>query len=371
MQLDEALQTGAIHLPWPISVSGEIFDGHIMHLSSICQKKCGGASACASAFADKGEGVCIHGMSYFQIKIKEYAVTILGVRGSNNPNSSKPHLKDALKGRSVNSKQVQDWACKTESLLAAVENEFLRRQSELLDPLHDPIKLGRQIESIANRLVSIDPSRPLDEQIERAPPDLKSLVKAAGLLSDSFDLLTIYFNPAAASFGRKTYISIHGLLIKLVSILSNPDPSEENSNPVRIYFSGSCYRQVSVYESFKLVPFALISNAVKYSADGKVRVNLTDRAGVVEVSVESVGPLIEPEELGLIFNKRFRGKWAKKSAPGSGVGLYLAKIVADANSFTIRVSSNKQNGSPKDKPLATNRFTFEISAVELKGPGSK
>jgi len=362
MQLVEALRSGAIHLPWPITVSGEIFDGHNMHLSSMCQKKCGITPACASPFADKGEGICIHGMSYFQIKVREYAVTILGVRGANNQNTTRPHLKDALKGRSVNSQQVLDWASKTESLLAAVENEFLRRQSELLDPLHDPIKLGRQIESIANRLVSNDPSRPLEEQIDRAPPDLKSLVKAAGLLNDSFDLLTIYFNPAAASFGRKTYISIHGLLIKLVSILSNPDPTEENSNPVRIYFNGTSYRQVSVYESFKLVPFALISNAVKYSADGKVRVNLVDRAGIIEVSVESVGPPIEPDEIGLIFNKRFRGKWAIRAAPGSGVGLYLAKIVADANGFTIRVTSNKHSGSPKDKPLATNRFSFEISS---------
>jgi anti-sigma regulatory factor (Ser/Thr protein kinase) len=313
-------------------------------------------------FADKGEGVCIHGMSYFQIKVREYAVTILGVRSSNNPNATKPHLKNSLKGRLVTSQQVLDWASKTGSLLAAVENEFLRRQSELLDPLHDPIKLGRKIESIATRLVATDPSRPLEEQIDRAPPDLKSLVKAAGLLSASFDLLTIYFNPDAASFGRKTYISLHGLLKKLVSILSNPDTSEENSNPVRIFLNGECRRNVSVYESFKLVPFALISNAVKYSADGTVRVNLMDRAGTIEVSVESVGPLIEPEELGLIFNKRFRGKWAAKVAPGSGVGLYLAKIVADANGFTIRVTSNKQSNLSKDKPLATNRFVFEISA---------
>lgn len=362
MQLVEALHTGAIHLPWPISISGEIFDGHNMQLSNVCRKKCGGGAACASTFDDKGEGVCIYGMSYFQIKVKEYAVTIIGVRGLNNSNSSKPHLKDALKGRLVNSKQVQDWASKTENLLATVENEFLRRQSELLDPLHDPIKLGRQIESIANRLVSIDSSRPLDEQIERAPPDLKSLVKAAGLLSDSFDLLTIYFNPEAATFGRKSYISLHGLLKKLVSILSNPDASEENRNPVQIFLNGECRRNVSVYESFKLVPFALISNAVKYSTDGKVRVNLVDRAGIIEVSVVSVGPLIEPEELELIFNKRFRGQWAIKSAQGSGVGLYLAKIVADANGFSIRATSNRHNTSHKDRPLATNRFQFEITS---------
>lgn len=361
MQLIEALRSGAICIPWPIYVAGEIFDGQNMHLSSICQKKCGNTPACGVDFDVNGEGVCDHGMSYFQVRVREFTVTLLGVRSINNHNSSKPHLKDALKGRLVDFQQLLSWASKAENLLAAIDNEFLRRQSELLDPLHDPIKLGRQIESIANRLVGTDPLRPLDEQIERASPDLKSLVKAAGLLSDSFDLLTIYFNPDAASFGRKSSISIHGLLKKLVNILSNPDSTEDNSNPVRIELNGLCYRKILVYESFKLVPFALISNAVKYSSDGRVRVNLIDRAGVIEVSVVSVGPLIEPDELEVIFNKRVRGKWAIKSATGSGVGLYLAKIVADANNFNIRVTSSRHNTSSKDRPSATNRFFFEIS----------
>ena len=361
MQLVEALKSGAIHLPWPIFVSGEIFDGHNMHHSVICQKKCGSAPACAGTHTNINGEICIHGMSFFQIKVREFVVTILGVRSDNNPNASKPHLKDALKGRLVKAQQVTDWMNKTESLLAAIDNEFIQRQSEMLDPLHDPIKLGRRIENIALRLISDDSSRSTEDRIERAPPDLKSLVKAAGLLSDSFDFLTIYFNPAAASFGRKTYISLHGLLMKLVSILSNPEPTEENNTPVKIFLNGECRRNVSVYDSFKLVPFALISNAVKYSADGKVRVTLIDRAGIIEVSVESVGPLIEPDEIDHIFNKRFRGKWAKKMAQGSGVGLYLAKTVAEANGIVIRVSSTKQNTSPKDKPLATNRFYFDIS----------
>ncbi|MBI1887793.1 MAG: sensor histidine kinase [Nitrosomonadales bacterium] len=362
MQLVDALRSGAIHLPWPVSVKEGIFDGHNMHQSSVCQKKCGNTPACTTTFAGMGEGLCTFGMSYFQVKVKECLVTIFGVRSLNNPNTSKPHLKDALKGRLVNTQQVQDWANKTASLLTAIDGEFLRRQSELLDPLHDSIRLGRQIESIANRLVTTDTSRSLEEQVDQAPPDLKSLVKAAGLLTDSFDLLTIYFNPAAASFGRKSYISLHGLLRKLVSILSNPDYSEENGQPVRIFLNGECRRNVSVYESFKLVPFALISNAVKYTTDGKVHVSLVDRAGVIEVSVTSIGPLIEPEELELIFTRRFRGKWAKKMATGSGVGLHLAKIVADANGFAIHVTSSRHKSSTNENPLATNKFSFEITS---------
>lgn len=362
MQLAEAFDSGAIYLPWPVFVNGKVFDGHHFHYSNVCQKKCGSNPACASAFEDLAQNTCTYGMSYFQIKVKEMQVTVLGVRSLNNPNTGKSHIKDALKGRLVELKEVQDWASKNIRLLENIDEEFLRRQSELLDPLHDSIRLGRQIERIATRLVCTDESRSLEDQIDHAEPELKSLVKAAGLLTDSFDLLTIYFNPAAASFGRRTYISLHGLIKKLVSILNNPNPAEESESPVRIFLTGECRRNVSVYESFKIVPFALISNAVKYSADGKVKVSVVDRAGVIEVSVESVGPLIEPDELELIFTKRYRGKWAKKVAPGSGVGLYLAKIVADANGIVVRAASIKQNGASKDRPLATNRFSFEISA---------
>jgi len=361
MQFVETLKSGAIYLPWPVFADAKIFDGHHMHQSAVCVKKCGESPVCASTYTDNLQQTCIYGMSYFQINVANTQVTIFGVRNENNPNSGKHHLKDALKGRLVKFQDVKDWADRACNLLKTIDNEFLRRQSELLDPLHDSIRLSRQIENIAIRLAHTDDSRALEEQIDRAPPDVISLVKAAGLLVDSFDLLTIYFNPASASFGRKTYISLHGLLRKMVSIMSNPDPAEENTAPVKIFLNGECRRNVSVYESFKIVPFALISNAVKYSADGKVRVNLVDRAGVVEVTVESVGPLIEPEEYEPIFTKRYRGKWAEKAATGSGVGLYLAKIVADANGFTIRVASTKQNGSPKDKLLAINRFSFEIS----------
>jgi hypothetical protein len=198
------------------------------------------------------------------------------------------------------------------------------------------------------------------ESLDRASPELKSLVKAADLLSDSFDLLTIYFNPEAASYGRSYYLSLHGLLRKLVSIFTISDAFEHTDAAPRIYLTGTFHRNVKLRESFKLVPFALITNAIKYCAEGAVRVIIIELTRSVEVAVESVGPLIEQDELLHIFDKRFRGKWAIKHSSGSGVGLYLANIVATANGFSIKVKSSPKDRQINGIPIATNRFSFEL-----------
>jgi hypothetical protein len=230
----------------------------------------------------------------------------------------------------------------------------------MLDPLHDPTRLAHLVETIAARLLNKHfPGRSTQEQLELADNDMKSLIKAAGLLSDSFALLTIYFNPQAASYGRKSYISLHGLLMKLVSIFRIQDDAE--GDPIRIFLEGQSFRQVRVFESFKLIPFALISNAVKYSLLGGIRVTVVERQRGIEVVVESHGPWIEPDELDSIFEKRVRGKWATHVAQGTGVGLYLAQVVAYANGTEITVTSQRTGEKTADGiPLATNRFRFEL-----------
>lgn len=362
MRLSDILNFGVVYAPWPIEIDKKIIDGHLMRRSPVCIKKCSPTPTCADIATASLENVCPHGLSFFRTKIGGDDITVLGVKGPNNPNISAPHLKDALKGRTVTDDDVKKWVDGLTRFSKGVEEDFLRRQSEMLDPLHDPIRLARQIQSISHNLVQKEiPGRTLDEQVDRASPELKSLVKAADLLSDSFDLLTIYFNPDSASFGRKSYISLHGLLRKIVSILGIYDPSDNDGEPVRIFLNGSCYRQVLVHESFKLVPFALISNAVKYCLEGPIRVELTERQGYVSVAVESMGPLIEQDELLRIFEKRGRGRWAAKVAGGSGVGLYLAKIISEANGFELRASSVRQSGRQlKGVPLAINTFSFEM-----------
>jgi hypothetical protein len=244
--------------------------------------------------------------------------------------------------------------------MQAFEREFQARQSEMLDPLHDPMRLAKQVNTIANRLVQMQShGTTLEQQIDNASIELKTLVKAADLLSDSFDLLTIYFNPAAATYGRRGAISLHGLITKLISIFRIDDGGITRSS-TKIYLSGACYRSVFVYESFKLIPFALISNAIKYTMQGNIEVRVEDRQQYVELTVMSTGPLIEESEKESIFTKRGRGRWAAQLVDGKGVGLYLAELIAKAHGTSITVSSHRTGSVQSGIPLARNVFSVHV-----------
>ena len=359
MKLNDLANTGAIALPWPVVLNGVRLTPTQLAESETCQRKCGASPLCASD-ARVGEFVCTHGLSYFRFAIPDNHVLVYGLRGPKNTTPLNVYTRDGLKGRSVTTEALNIWIASLQRLVQVTEGIFTARQTEMLDPLHDPMRIAKQIHTIANRLV-LQQSRgsTFEQQIDNASIELKTLVKAADLLADSFDLLSIYFNPAAAIYGKQTSVSLHGLLTKLIAIFRIDDGGLTRSNP-RIYLDGSCHRNAFVYESFKLVPFALLSNAVKYSITGNIDVSIVDRQIAAEITVQSTGPYIEEDERLRIFEKRGRGKWAKKFVDGRGVGLYLSSIIAKAHGFDIRVASRKTGDVRDEIPLAVNRFYFEV-----------
>jgi signal transduction histidine kinase len=89
----------------------------------------------------------------------------------------------------------------------------------------------------------------------------------------------------------------------------------------------------------------LIDNAVKYSPEGApVEVRASAVNGHATVEVVDSGSGIPPEDQTLIFEKfgRVRGTSSK---PGTGLGLYIARAIAEAHGGTIEVSSDPGHGS--------------------------
>ena len=89
----------------------------------------------------------------------------------------------------------------------------------------------------------------------------------------------------------------------------------------------------------------LVENAVKYSPAGEpVEVRVTQSNGAVLVSVRDRGPGIKADDQRLIFEKfgRVAGGVAK---PGSGLGLYIARSIAETHGGTIAVSSAPGRGA--------------------------
>jgi signal transduction histidine kinase len=89
----------------------------------------------------------------------------------------------------------------------------------------------------------------------------------------------------------------------------------------------------------------LIDNAVKYSPTGDpVEVRVSHANGSVLVSVRDRGPGIKADDQRLIFEK-FGRVAAGNSKPGSGLGLYIARSIAETHGGTIAVSSAEGRGS--------------------------
>src|SRR5205823_5462301 len=103
----------------------------------------------------------------------------------------------------------------------------------------------------------------------------------------------------------------------------------------------------------------LVDNAVKYAfANTEVFVTIEDRGTRTSVEVTSQGYIVPPEDATRIFDKEFRSEGAKRLASsGSGLGLYIAQTVAEANGFSIRYQSYPDEN---DDRIGENTFSFAV-----------
>jgi signal transduction histidine kinase len=98
-------------------------------------------------------------------------------------------------------------------------------------------------------------------------------------------------------------------------------------------------------ERLRQVVTNLIDNAVKYSPAGaEVDVETSANNGLITVAVRDRGPGVASEHKTLIFEKfgRVSGENAK---PGTGLGLFIARSIAEAHGGTIEVASGEGKGA--------------------------
>jgi signal transduction histidine kinase len=89
----------------------------------------------------------------------------------------------------------------------------------------------------------------------------------------------------------------------------------------------------------------LIDNAVKWSKDGEhVDVDVSATNGHVKIGVRDRGPGIPREEHGVIFEKFGRAK-GSLGRSGTGLGLFIARSIAEAHGGTVEVRSVPGQGA--------------------------
>jgi PAS domain S-box-containing protein len=90
----------------------------------------------------------------------------------------------------------------------------------------------------------------------------------------------------------------------------------------------------------------LLTNALKYSAeDAPVNVHLGRSGGAVVLDVIDRGIGIEPENVKRLFDRYYRTTMGEAQASGSGLGLYITRMIVEAHHGRIEVTSEVGKGS--------------------------
>ncbi|WP_449064032.1 ATP-binding protein [Planomonospora algeriensis] len=109
---------------------------------------------------------------------------------------------------------------------------------------------------------------------------------------------------------------------------------------------------------------ALLSNAVKYSPIGTpITVRAASQDGRVAIAVTDQGVGIDADELPRVFERFYRARYAHDNAiQGVGLGLWLAKTIAEAHGGTIGAVSAPGEGST---------FTLALPLRAVAGDGGE
>jgi len=345
MLLRDAFSSGALYAPYPTLVDGVKWRGSRFDFSPICGDGC---------YRGSSKYYCRHGLAYKGFKIGSERILICGYIDSDSKISREDRSK--LNGRSSTDAKVNSWVANLEKLVLSASKS--RNNVAELGSLHEINRWASQIHAIAQRMVVKDKTLDFAANFHAASRDMRSLFKASEMLVDAFDYLGIFFNPSSAGFGRKRPVDLYKLVDKIRIILMEAEGSALNK---KISINGELRKNIDLFESFKIIPFCLLQNSIKYSFDSDITILFSLGIRDVEMSVESSGPPIAEDEKIRIFENGYRGPWSKgMHHEGLGVGLYIAKIVADAHDLEIRVRSIPRNYSREGIPVFSNTFSLKI-----------
>lgn len=128
------------------------------------------------------------------------------------------------------------------------------------------------------------------------------------------------------------------------------------------FFSDSSKLTTAYPKVISALIFIFLDNAAKYAPPGSnVNISVKDQDNGVEFSVSSQGPEIHEEENAEIYTAGYRGK-AVRNLRGSGLGLFIAKLLAEEHLKTSIIHSQEKRARGRG-----HKTTFAINIPEKAG----
>lgn len=134
---------------------------------------------------------------------------------------------------------------------------------------------------------------------------------------------------------------------------------------INVSVNGESRTLIRALEVFDLLPFLILENAIKYSnKNSDVTIEFHENKKSLSVEVANYGPPLNTEDQVNIFNRGYRGINAKDFTPeGTGIGLYLAKAIADAHNVDLKIFSNST--TINDRGTILSEFIVTLKFQDL------
>jgi len=335
------------------------FDGYLISQPRAC-KKCKAKDCWAYVSPpyqeDISHYICPKDYSLILCRWKEGELLCNGLLVHELNKKCTGIIRKQRQDQKISISDIKKWYEKMKMVGPLLEKKAETIVQESLLGLHDIKTAVGLVTRNAEAIIAAQSGTTDDDKIENAPPPLKSLLKSVKLLLSRLSMSSIVTNPDSVSHGRKRNTHIYKLFDRMVRLFLEL-AAQKN---ITIRMTGNSYSKFMCYDSFESIPLVLIDNAVKYSLQGsKVLVKVNDDDKKTVVSVSSYGPVVPEKMRDNIFKKGFRTPGASyQASSGSGLGLYIADMVAKAHGFEIHY---KCMDIDETKGMGTNIFCFEIN----------
>lgn len=189
------------------------------------------------------------------------------------------------------------------------------------------------------------------------------------------DLLNDILDASKIDKQQVSFILSHFLVSPVIErVLNRYSKSAQDRN---LQIDYSCDKDIVIYAdliTFERVLNNLISNAVRYTQEGKVDINVYLEKKRLHICIKDTGIGMSNQTLSSIFDEFYRDKQAQNlDKAGLGLGLSIVKQLCDMQQWELTVNSVLGEGSQfcincpagkldeiKSKPITTTFSTFDF-----------